>query len=124
MRTNHTVLLGSNKFTSFSRGKSGGMIVGGAVPVLLGQIHTMPIHGEGFSNHIVGIASPPPTTMEIAKKQPTTYTLDQQYERGAGIKSMKSAGMPHQDAVNQLKDISFHRKAARHQKRDNIKFII
>ena len=105
----HTILLGSNKFTPFVSGK-GGMIVGGAL--LLGVVKTMPaIHGDGFSNSIVGISSPAPNYVEVAKKQPTSYTLDQQYERGAGITSMKSAGMPHQYAVNQLKDISFHRKA-------------
>ena len=116
----HTILLGSNKFTPFVSGK-GGMIVGGAL--LLGVVKTMPIHGDGFSNSIVGISSPAPAYAEIAKKQPTSYTLDQQFERGAGITSMKAVGMPHQDAVNQLNNISCHRKAA-HQKRDNIKFVI
>ena len=118
----HTILLGSNKFTPFVSGK-GGMIVGGAL--LLGVVKTMPaIHGDGFSNSIVGISSPAPAYAEIAKKQPTSYTLDQQFERGAGISSMKAVGMPRQEAVNQLNNISFHRKAAQHQKHDNIKFVI
>ena len=117
----HTILLGSNKFTPFVSGK-GGMIVGGAL--LLGVVKTMPIHGDGFSNSIVGISSPAPNYVEVAKKQPTSYTLDQQFERGACITSMKAVGMPRQEAVNQLNNISFYRKAAQHQKRDNIKFVI
>ena len=121
MKTNANILI-TSRFTSFVQGKAG-MMVGGAVP-LFGQIHTAAIHGDGFSNHIVGIASPAPDYATTVKKQPTSHTLDQVYERGAGVKAMKSAGMPHEEAVSRLKEISFARKAARHQKRDNIKFVI
>lgn len=124
MRTNHMVLMTGNRFTPFAAGKTN-MHVGGAVPVLLNRVRTMPEHvGEGFSNHIVGIHSPPPAYATYTKSPPTTHTPEQQYTKGAGLEGAKSAGMSHNEAVNRLKEISFHNKSARHQKRDNIKFII
>ena len=124
MRTNHMVLL-NGKFTPFVHGKTN-LQVGGQVSVLLNKIKTMPDHmeGAGFSNHIVGIISPPPPTVTYTKMAPTTRTAEQQYVKGAGLEGAKAAGMSHNEAVNRLKEISFNSKAARHQKRDNIKFII
>lgn len=94
------------------------------MPVLLDRIHTMPTYGRGFANHIVGIASPPPASVEFLKPQPKTYSREEQYERGMGLSTMNSANVPPMEAVNRLKEITFASKKKNHQQRDNIKFIV
>jgi hypothetical protein len=119
------VLLSGKRFTPFVHGKTN-LHVGGQISVLLNKVKTMPDHmeGSGFSNHIVGIISPPPLNVTYTQRAPTTHSAEQQYVKGVGLDGAKAAGMSHNEAVNRLKEISFHSKAAKHQKRDNIKFII
>ena len=59
---------------------SGGMIAGGAVPVLLNSIAKSPLEGKGMTigaNKIVGIYSPAPpkksTDIQTAKLKPTNF---------------------------------------------------
>ena len=122
MRGNSLVVIPSaNRFIAFGHSK-GNKVVGG--DLLLGKYPSMPIHGEGFSNHIIGIASPPPSYSSTPKKAPKQYSAAEQYERGSGLHDQKSAGVPNSEAVAHLSQISFARKQVKHQQRDNIKFVV
>ena len=79
MPSNRVYML-KGKYLPTKHSSSGGMIAGGAVPVLLNSRMPNPLEGNGMTigaNKIVGIYSPAPpkqsTNIQTAKLKPTIF---------------------------------------------------